>query len=141
MICCLAAAVAHLLHFSCAGRKGRRGWSWLTLLVCRCVLMCVCAAATGFPRYQGKGKSLGPRCRASLISHYVSLCRGSNEMIVVEAGICTARCTAPLHYTIKHNTIFHTERTVGVKDERALSKGEKESTESKKRQQCSVNLA
>lgn len=141
MICCLAAAVAHLLHFSSAGRKGRRGWSRLTLLVCKCVFMCICDAATGSSRYQGKGESSGPLCRASLISHYVSPCRGRNKMIVLEASVCTACCTALLHYTIKHNTIFHTERTVGVKDERALSNREKESTESKKRQQCRVNLA
>lgn len=53
-------------------------------------------------------------------------------MIILKGSAGTARCPAPLHYTIKHNILFHTERTVGMTDERALSKGGKESTESKK---------
>lgn len=62
-------------------------------------------------------------------------------MIILEGSAGAARCPAPLRDTIEHNILFHTERTVGMIDERAVSKGGKESAESKKEETLQGELS
>lgn len=62
-------------------------------------------------------------------------------MIILEGSAGTARCPAPLRDTIEHNISFHTERTVGMIDEKAVSEGGKESAESKKEETLQGELS
>lgn len=133
MICCLAASVAHL-HFSMCWKE-RQKRKELADAACAYVLVCICDGGSYW--CSDKGESSGPLCRDSDLTSCVPVQGETNKMIILQGSACSVCCTALLHYSRAQHPFFG----VGVKVEGALSKGENESTDSKKRQRCSVNFA